>query len=100
MMNMDENEISEYLELIDELQKEKVGNPKNVGPQIGEGNLVGGLITPDSILIELNPQYSDNNLQLSGSYSNNLIKGKWMWISFIGLTNEGTFEAVREESYD
>ena len=73
---------------------QKIGNPENIGPQTGEGDLVGGRINQDSIWIELNPQFIDNNLQLIGKYTPNQFKGKWLWISLVGITNQGYFEAI------
>ena len=72
---------------------QKVGNPKDIGPHVGEGNLIGGRINQDSIWIELNPQFKDNNLQLHGKYTSAVFSGQWLWISLIGITNQGYFEA-------
>ena len=74
---------------------EKIANPENIGPQVGNGNLVGELIK-DNIWIELNPGNADNNLHLIGNESEGKIEGEWMWISFIGITNKGKFEAERK----
>jgi hypothetical protein len=38
----------------------------------------------------------DNNLQLSGTLQADRYSGQWMWISFIGITNAGSFEAVKK----
>lgn len=73
---------------------EKIGNPKDIGPQVGSGKLVGSL-EPDRVLVELNPQYKDNNLLLSGTIKDNNYSGVWQWISFTGITNHGTFEAIK-----
>lgn len=73
----------------------KVGNPQNIGPQIGKGELEGSF--NDSVLVvELNLNYVDNNVGLVGSLEKNKYTGKWYYSSFIGLTNWGRFEAVRE----
>jgi len=73
----------------------KVGNPQNIGPQIGKGELEGGF--NDSILVvELNPNYVDNNVGLVGNPEKNKYTGKWYYSSFIGLTNWGRFEAVKD----
>jgi hypothetical protein len=73
----------------------KVGNPLNIGPQIGKGELEGSF--NDSLLaIELNPDMVDNNVGLIGKYENNKYTGKWYWITLIGQTNWGRFEAVKE----
>ena len=73
---------------------QKLGNPQNIGPQSGTGELVGGLINKDSIWIELNPQFKDNNLQLRATYTKTVITGKWLWITYIGITNQGYFNAT------
>ena len=73
---------------------EKIGNPQDVGPQIGSGELKGSF-EQDKILVELNPQYRDNNLQLSGTKLSDNYSGEWVWISFAGITNRGTFQAIR-----
>jgi hypothetical protein len=73
---------------------QKVGNPEDIGPQVGTGELIGGLTNKDSIWIELNPEYIDNNLQLCGKYKISTITGKWIWSSYAGITNQGYFNAV------
>ena len=74
---------------------EKIGDPKNIGPQVGSGELEGG-VNEGRIWIELQPKYRDNNLQLDGKIQNNYYSGKWQWISFIGPTNYGTFVAFKK----
>ncbi|MFO7889564.1 MAG: hypothetical protein R6V04_04420 [bacterium] len=69
-----------------------VGSAQNIGPQIGSGNLVGSY-SSDSIWVELQPQMCDNNLQLKGRLKDNSLAGQWIYISFIGPTNSGTFTA-------
>jgi len=64
------------------------------GPQSGYGHLVGGNVG-DSAWIELQPQYRDNNVQLTGKLIDGQFTGRWMWISFSGITGQGTFEAVK-----
>lgn len=74
---------------------EKIGNPQDIGPQVGNGVLEGG-VKQNEMWVELNPQFRDNNLQLIGSMENNKYSGTWQWISFIGITNYGTFEAIKD----
>jgi hypothetical protein len=89
------------LEMIDSIQIsgswsfDKVGDPQNIGPQTGKGNLIGQ-IKGKEIWIELNPQYVDNNLSLTGAFVNDLIEGDWVWIGFPGPLNWGSFEAKKE----
>ena len=66
----------------------------DIGPQVGEGKLIGH-IEGTSISMELNPQFRDNNLSLVGKINNNRIEGKWYWMSYIGVTNWGTFKAMK-----
>ncbi len=71
-----------------------VDTPKNIGPQTGDGKLVGG-VQGTTLWIELNPQYRDNNLGLIGTLKGNRFSGTWQWISFVGVTNQGPFEAIK-----
>jgi len=73
----------------------RVGNADNIGPQIGSGRLEG-FFEQNELVIELNPQYADNNLQLIGKYEYSYLRGRWIYISFIGITNQGTFEAEKK----
>jgi hypothetical protein len=78
-----------------EWRLDKIGDPQGIGPQIGSGRLVGSFQN-GKLVIELNPQFRDNNLQLVGEFNNGEYKGEWFWISFIGITNRGTFRALQE----
>jgi len=73
-----------------------VGYPENIGPQVGDGVLLGG-IDRDTIWIELNPHFVDNNLQLIGTLEEDNYRGKWYWISFPGITAEGDFIATYQQ---
>jgi len=72
----------------------KIGDPQGIGPQSGSGKLVGSFYE-GKLIIELNPQFRDNNLQLVGSLQQGYYRGEWIWISFVGITGKGTFEAVK-----
>ncbi len=72
-----------------------VGNPRDIGPQTGDGTLAGGF-HDGKLWIDLNPQFRDNNLLLSGTLDGNRYSGEWAWISFVGITSTGTFEAVKQ----
>ena len=67
---------------------------QDVGPQLGDGELVGGP-SDSRIWMELNPQWADNNLGLDGVIEDNRIEGKWYASSFPGVTNWGTFKAIK-----
>lgn len=71
-----------------------VGNPSNIGPQTGEGNLIG-FIKASGIQMNLNPTWRDNNVVLFGEYSAEKFNGNWQWITFAGPSSGGTFKAVR-----
>ena len=74
---------------------EKIGNPQNIGPQVGDGELIGGKDN-SRVWLELNPQYRDNNLQLVGNIEGNQYSGDWFWITIIGVTNKGSFIAIKD----
>ncbi|MFC1725081.1 hypothetical protein ACFL4T_05600 [candidate division KSB1 bacterium] len=69
-------------------------NTDNIGPQLGKGRHIGH-VENDTAWIALNPDFADNNVGLSGRLDKNEFKGKWTYSSFIGLTNWGTFMAVK-----
>jgi hypothetical protein len=72
-----------------------IGSPTSIGPQTGDGSLVGSMHA-DELWVELQPQFRDNNLELVGKYDNGQFSGKWIWISFIGVTSQGTFTAKQQ----
>ena len=71
-----------------------VDTPKNIGPQTGDGKLIGG-VQGAALWIELNSQYRDNNLGLIGTLKGNRFSGTWQWISFVGISNQGPFIAEK-----
>lgn len=73
---------------------DKIGNPENIGPQVGSGNLMGIYNEPE-ISINLNPNWADNNVFLNGDYSEDKISGEWTFSGFPGVINRGKFEAVK-----
>ena len=72
-----------------------IGSRQKIGPQVGDGNLVGGT-TDGSVWVELQPQFRDNNLELVGTIQDGRYRGRWIWISFVGETNSGFFDAKRQ----
>jgi hypothetical protein len=56
--------------------------------------MLEGTIDNNGISLDLNPGWRDNNTVLVGKFEDNKITGKWAWISFIGITEEGTFIAI------
>jgi len=80
--------------IIGKWEFKSIGNALDIGPQVGSGELIGGTLE-DGIWVELNPQFRDNNLQLIGILGNNKFSGVWQWTSIVGITNHGTFEALK-----
>jgi|GEM_PF-682242 len=74
----------------------KIGNPENIGTQVGDGILVGGY-NGNTLWIELNPQYKDRNVQLIGIKEDGNYSGRWIWITFSGISAEGSFTANYKE---
>jgi hypothetical protein len=66
----------------------------DIGLQDGDGKLIG-YIENSSISINLNPLYADHNVYLNGSINGDIIEGEWIWTTFIGPTNRGTFKAIK-----
>ena len=66
----------------------------DVGLQNGEGELIGS-IDQSSIWLNLNPGWADHNVFLEGTVQDHSIQGKWIWTTFIGVTNWGSFKAVK-----
>lgn len=69
------------------------GNLQNIGPQTGSGTFAGSIFHDSTVSINLNPQMSDNNVFLYGSYHDIYISGKWAFSTLTGETNKGTFVA-------
>jgi len=66
----------------------------NIGPQDGEGDLIGS-VSDTSIYINLQPNFVDNNIILTGIIDNKYIYGKWHWATFAGITNQGNFNSKK-----
>ena len=73
-----------------------VGAPVNIGPQLGDGTLVG-FFDNDQFFVELNPEYRDNNVGLFGAFDGTMYEGSWTFSGFPGVINTGTFTAVRRK---
>ncbi len=64
------------------------------GSQVGNGILVGGFAN-GLMIVDLHPDFRDNNLLLIGILDGTRYSGRWEWISFAGISNYGTFQAQR-----
>lgn len=71
----------------------KVGNPKNLEHILGNG-VLKGTSSEGKLMVELNPNFVDNNFELIGTINSETISGKWNRITFFGITSTGRFEAV------
>ncbi len=69
-----------------------VDHPKNIGPHTGTGRLLGAYQN-GQIFLDLNPQFKDNNVELAGTLVNHRFSGQWTWLTLVGVTNKGRFEA-------
>jgi hypothetical protein len=76
-------------------QLNKVGNQKQIGPQVGSGDLIGAIIKGE-ILIDLNPNISDSNVNLRGKIEGRRFHGTWSFDGYAGSISKGTFEAIRK----
>ena len=62
------------------------------------GQLAGTLHRDGSFYLDMHPGFIDHNLILSGAFSDRPwgpIKGRWTWITIVGPSEGGTFDAVR-----
>jgi predicted outer membrane repeat protein len=76
-------------------QLEAVGDPENIGPQIGSGNLAG-FVFQGEVWINLNPDWVDYNVWLRGTIQGTVYSGIWWYEGFPGILNHGTFEAIEQ----
>lgn len=71
-----------------------LGDSQHLGPQIGDGELVGMLVDMN-LTVNLNPGWIDNNVLLNGTLSGHRIDGTWMWVTIAGPWTGGSFIAVK-----
>jgi len=74
---------------------EALRRPTGYGPQVGEGELLG-VVVDTALYVDLNPHWRDNNVLLSGRFDSASYSGRWAWVSFVGVTNIGSFTAVKK----
>lgn len=65
-----------------------------VGPQVGSGPLVGSRYG-DTMRIQLNPDFADNNVGLVAVATPDGWRGEWEWVAFTGPRTRGPFTASR-----
>jgi len=71
-----------------------IGDPQNIGPQLGEGTFIGTIIG-DEFAVSLNPAWRDNNVFLNGTIVGDKITGHWVYATIIGITSQGSFMAAK-----
>ena len=68
-----------------------------VGPQVGEGTLLG-LLAADGVVLDLNPNVADANVFLSGAFDLESLPpglvGEWTYSTLIGPVAAGRFTAA------
>jgi len=87
--------VSDSTSISGEWHFDPIGSPEKIGPQTGNGKLVGG-IDGQKIWIELHPEVRNNNLQLNGILVNDRVDGQWTWLKYDGIGNQGVFHAVKK----
>ena len=65
---------------------------QGLGPQVGKGLLTGRL-EGSAIGLNLNPNFVDNNVVLTGTLSSQKIEGRWDYVGFPGIIRRGAFVA-------
>jgi hypothetical protein len=78
-----------------EWELDTIGEPQNIGPQIGSGNIVGSLVN-DQLHLNLNPQFVDNNVFLTCPNNDQKLEGQWIYSGFPGVINSGSFVAEKK----
>ena len=73
----------------------KIGDPPNIGHQVGEGRLEGS-VEDSELWINLNPGVVDDNVYLVGELEGNEIEGNWHYSTFVGAINGGPFKAIKK----
>ncbi len=71
-----------------------IGNPENIGPHTGDGELEGS--KDDGVIwINLNPGWVDNNVFLMDTVDDEIFSGQWQYTGFPGVINSGLFTTTR-----
>jgi hypothetical protein len=73
-----------------------IDGSKNIGPQIGVGELGGEIQNGQKLIINLSPTTADNNVYLDGDYTSAGFTGTWNWYTMTGTPGQGTFVATKQ----
>jgi hypothetical protein len=71
----------------------QIGELGRIGPQVGSGDLAGG-VQGSEVYLNLNPNMADDNVTLRGKVEGKRYKGTWSYSGFTGRISSGTFEAT------
>lgn len=77
----------------------KFGNNGDPSHLVGEGLLQGMVNAEGQIFINLHPGWMDNNVFLNGCFKDikyGNFEGTWTYSTYAGVTDEGSFQAVRK----
>ena len=70
-----------------------LADTSRIGPQSGRGRLAGSY-RAGAVHINLNPGNVNNNVFLTGRMDRRGLTGRWEWVGFPGVINQGTFVAM------
>lgn len=62
----------------------------------GRSGELEGWLSHDTLALNLNPRFVDNNLFLNGTVAGTAYRGRWAQVGVPGVMAEGTFSAIRE----
>jgi hypothetical protein len=69
-------------------------NPNDIGPQIGTGDLIG-VVQDTTVLIDLTPNFADNNVTLLGCVTAEGLAGTWSHVGIAGEIAHGPFATTK-----
>jgi hypothetical protein len=69
-------------------------NPNDIGPQIGTGDLIG-VVQDTTVLIDLTPNFADNNVSLLGCVTAEGLAGTWSHVGMLGEIAHGPFATTK-----
>ncbi len=69
-------------------------NANDIGPQLGTGDLIG-VVQDTTVLVNLTPDFADNNVGLLGCVTAAGFAGTWSHVGIAGEIAHGPFTATR-----
>lgn len=86
--------VEDATDVVGEWCLDRVGDPDDIGPQVGVGSLRGRAEGP-RLSLNLNPGFADFHVLLNGALDGTSFKGTWRYSTVRGPVSEGTFEAAQ-----